>query len=139
MIGIIVENLKNIDLDELNNVCNNKIVIFTDCVLPPKEYRNLSFFTTCLAYDFKDCLVATCVESSLSILDMAMAKRKFLLVPPNLWVDQNVSYRTLLDVYNNDSLELLSMDQERTHIVSAFFKPPIVISNILDIEEMQNV
>ena len=134
MIGIIVENLKNVNLDELNDICNNNIVVFTDCVLPPKEYRNLSFFTTCLAYDFKDVLVATCVESSLSILDMPIAKRRFLLVPPNLWVDENINYRTLLDVYNNDNLELLTTDQQRTNIVSAFFKAPIVISNILDIE-----
>jgi hypothetical protein len=136
MIGIVIEDLKNFDLDSLNDSCDNKAVVFTDCELPPKEYRNLSFFTCCLAYNFNNPLVATCVKSAMSLLDMPLSNKKLMLVPQNLWIGQNVLYEELLNVYNNDNLELVATTKEQADIVESFFKRPIVVENILDIKEM---
>tara|TARA_R110002020_G_scaffold115934_1_gene266119 strand:+ start:1240 stop:1650 length:411 start_codon:yes stop_codon:yes gene_type:complete len=134
MIGIVVEDLVNINLDMLNDSCNNDIIVFTDCVLPPKEYRNLSFFTKSLAYDFRETLVSTCVRSSLSILDMPIAKKKFLLLPPKLWIGKNFAYDTLLNVYDNSDIELLAISEDQKAVVSTFFKEPTMIQSILDVE-----
>ena len=136
MIGIVLENLKSFNLDVLNDSCDKNTIVFTNCVLPPKEYRNLSFFTTCLAYDFNGDLVSTCIKSSMTILDMPLAKRKFFIVPQSLWVDEEVAYSALLDIYGNDKLELLATTEEQADIVSNFFKRPTVIQSILDIKEI---
>jgi|TARA_R110000824_G_scaffold9873_1_gene43771 hypothetical protein len=136
MIGIVLENLKSFDLDILNNSCDKNTIVFTDCVLPPKEYRNLSFFTTCLAYDFSGILVSTCINSSMAILDMPLAKRKFFIIPQSLWINEEVAYNILLDIYNNDKLELLATTKEQADIVSNFFKKPTVIQSVLDIKEI---
>tara|TARA_R110000744_G_scaffold73552_2_gene147270 strand:+ start:19996 stop:20406 length:411 start_codon:yes stop_codon:yes gene_type:complete len=136
MIGIVLENLKNFDLDILNNSCDNNTIVFTDCMLAPKEYRNLSFFTTCLAYDFNGVLVSTCVKSSMAILDMPIAKRKFFVVPQDLWMGEQLDYDILLEVYNDDRLELLVTTEEQSDIVSSFFKKPTVIKSLSDIEEV---
>ena len=135
MIGIVIEDIKNFDLDRLNQETKNDCVIFTDCVLPPKEYKNLAFFTTSLAYDFSGPLVSTCILSSLSILDMPLCARKFFLAPTFLWTQENLPYRTISHIYNNDNLEILATNREQAEVIETFFKPASLVNSVLDIKE----
>lgn len=135
MIGIVIEDIKNFDLDRLNQEAKNDCVVFTDCVLPPKEYKNLSFFTTSLAYDFDGTLVSTCIRSSLSILDMSLCTRKFFLAPTFLWTQETLPYRTISHIYNNENLGVLATNAEQAKAIDTFFKPASLVSSVLDIKE----
>tara|TARA_R110000751_G_scaffold230867_1_gene332282 strand:- start:495 stop:713 length:219 start_codon:yes stop_codon:yes gene_type:complete len=72
----------------------------------------------------------------MAILDMPLAKRKFFIIPQSLWINEEVAYNILLDIYNNDKLELLATTKEQADIVSNFFKKPTVIQSVLDIKEI---
>jgi len=66
---------------------------------------------------------------------MPLCARKFFLAPTFLWTQENLPYRTISHIYNNDNLEILATNREQAEVIETFFKPASLVNSVLDIKE----
>ena len=130
MIGIITENL---DFFLKHKVTNNNLCVFYDGYVPPFTIPDCPKFSKSSIFEFKGTVIATCIESTKTVLRTSMSRKKIYLVDSAEWIRySDFSYSDLTQIFNTDELKIVCLNKKIYNQIENFFRKPDLLMEDVD-------
>lgn len=137
MIGVIAENINDIDLEEFSS-CG--ISIFSNSILPVRDTYSASVYCMHNIYSFQGILIATNMSDAFKLLSNPSHSKNVLIVDNLEWTKKEVfNYRDLLKVYQSDTIKLVARTRQVYDDLKNFFKEPDLLLEKLDVSKIEEL